>query len=51
MLAPLVPISLLIPLTHLNLFALEDIADAGVEGSAGEHGGDRVRQVQNLLKH
>ena len=38
-------------LTYLYLFALEDIADAGVEGSTREHGGDRVRQIQNLLEH
>lgn len=38
-------------LTHLNLFALEDIADARVEGSAGEHGSDWVCQIQNLFKH
>lgn len=36
---------------HLNLFALEDVANAGVEGSAREHGGDRIRQIQNLCKH
>lgn len=36
---------------HLNLFALEDVANTGVEGSAGEHGGDGIRQIQNLRKH
>lgn len=29
--------------SHLNLFALEDVADAGVEGGARKHGSDRVR--------
>lgn len=37
--------------TRLNLFALEHIANAGVEGRTGEHGGDWVRQIQELLKH
>lgn len=36
---------------HLYLLALEDAADAGVEGGSGEHGGDRVSEVQDLLEH
>lgn len=38
-------------LSHLDLFALENATDAGVKGGARKHGGDRVRQIQNLLKH
>lgn len=38
-------------LTHLNLFTLEDIADARVEGSPWEHGCDRIGQIQNFFKH
>jgi len=35
---------------HLDLFALEDGAQAGVKGSSRKHGGHWVGQVQDLLK-
>lgn len=35
---------------HLGLLVLEHFVDAGVEGGAGEHGGDGVGQVQHRLE-
>lgn len=36
--------------TNLDLFPFEDRSNAGVEGGTGEHRGDRVGEVQDLLK-
>lgn len=36
-------------MAHLNLFAFEDIVYARVEGGTGEHGGDWICQIQDLL--
>ena len=35
---------------YLDLFPLEDGADARVKGGSREHGGHRVGQVQDLLE-
>lgn len=35
---------------YLDLFPLEDRSNAGVEGGAREHRGNRVGEVQDLLK-
>lgn len=37
-------------LPYLYLLALEHRANASVKGSTGEHGSNRVGQIQDLLK-
>ena len=41
----------LVATSHLSLLVQKHFVDAGVEGGAGEHGGDGVGQVQHRLEH